>query len=746
MTDYSQWIGSDFLLGSHLCREPMPPMSELKADMKILKAHGFNTIKLQEHWQIDEAEEGKYDFSRHEELIEQAAKLDLGVYLGLTMEQAPHWLYRKYPDGRLVGFDGRSVMYEAVCTMPSDGKPGPCFDHPGVREEQRRFIQALVARLGRHENIIVWNVWQEIATNSWSSSLADMRVCFCEHTLSFFQTWLRERHGDLDALNRAWNTRHARWEDVLPERCSHPGPYAVNIAWLYFMDNVHISRILDERRRAIQAADPRKRPVFAHRNAPDIGSPRDWNFARKLDFLSSSCYPSRGEGTEHPWDDRNVGEDVDPSVPNPSREMRGIVDEIMLRADHIRSCNAAGDPLWLAEVQGGPKNIGLLLEKVPTAADIRRWMLAGAAQGLTGIHFWVTRAEIVAQECNGYSLLDSEGDTSPRMEEAGRIGSFLREHADVFAQPPASRAEVGILIDEWNFKLCELMNLSGFSPREHLQYSIRGWYRMLWERNVPVDFVDLASDSSEWSGNYKVLVYPFPVSVSEKAAAKLDRYVRDGGNLVSEAMPGKLDENAFARRGELSPILRELFGVRHKRTVMVSEPEGGNRWTRKNGYAEWFPPTKCLGTGELEGQSLRANLYLEEFTPTEAKACLLWEDRVVGTHRNVGKGGAWLIGTIVGHNGTAYGDAETRNGIMRILENGGIVPTHRGKLVTRKRAAGKKEIRFLTNPYSSPVTEEIDIAGRPSARTLNGAALTVNGDTVSVTVAPGDIEVLLQEA
>ena len=51
----------------------------------------------------DEPREGAYDFSRYEELIAHAAKLDLGVYLGLTCEQAPHWLYEKHLDCRLIG-------------------------------------------------------------------------------------------------------------------------------------------------------------------------------------------------------------------------------------------------------------------------------------------------------------------------------------------------------------------------------------------------------------------------------------------------------------------------------------------------------------------------------------------------------------------------------------------------------------------------------------------------------------------
>ena len=87
-----------FPFGSHLCREPMPPMAELKHDMEILKKNGFNLVKLQEHWMVDEPLEGQYDFSRYEELIAHAERLDMGVYLGLTCEQAPGWLYRKHPE------------------------------------------------------------------------------------------------------------------------------------------------------------------------------------------------------------------------------------------------------------------------------------------------------------------------------------------------------------------------------------------------------------------------------------------------------------------------------------------------------------------------------------------------------------------------------------------------------------------------------------------------------------------------
>ena len=101
----------------------MPPMSELKHDMEVLKQQGFNLIKLQEHWMIDEPLEGQFDFSKYEELIEHAARFDLGIYLGLTCEQAPGWLYHKYPDCRMVGRNGQTIIYEARPPCPPTVNP-----------------------------------------------------------------------------------------------------------------------------------------------------------------------------------------------------------------------------------------------------------------------------------------------------------------------------------------------------------------------------------------------------------------------------------------------------------------------------------------------------------------------------------------------------------------------------------------------------------------------------------------------
>ncbi len=213
-------------------------MPGLKHDMELLKRQGFNLVKLQENWAYDEPIEGQIDLSKYEELIEYAARLDLGVYLGLTCEQAPAWLWRKHPGCRMVGRNGLPIAYEAQMTLPADGKPGPCYDHPGAMADQLCFIRRLVEVLGHFENLVVWNTWQEVAY--WSEHLAGQSVCYCEHTLEHYRRWLAGKYGDLDGLNRAWNTHYGDWESVQPDRTA-TGHECLpqDIDWFYFMDNEH---------------------------------------------------------------------------------------------------------------------------------------------------------------------------------------------------------------------------------------------------------------------------------------------------------------------------------------------------------------------------------------------------------------------------------------------------------------------------------------------------------------------------
>ncbi|MCL4505939.1 MAG: beta-galactosidase [Chloroflexi bacterium] len=722
-----------FPLGSHLCREPMPPMSELKADMAILKKRGFNLVKLQEQWMIDEPEEGHCDFARYEELIEHAASLEMGVYMGLTCEQAPDWLYRKYPDCRMVGRNGQPIIYQAQTPLPADGKPGPCFDHDGAMNDQLRFIRLLVARLGKYENIVVWNTWQEIGY--WSETIVGQPTCYCEHTLKAFRSWLRETYADLDALNRAWNMRYRSWEAIQPNRHTQKSCCPQDIAWGTFQDNVRIARTLQARSDAIRAADPYRRPVFAHKAGLNIGAAQDWVYARCQDFLGASAYPA--------WAPCDQWDDAAQSNGQPHDKHAALLNEmwngIALKFDYLRSCNAPGNPLWAAEFQGGPVSTAFHKGRVPSPDDIRRWMLTALASGVTAISFWVTRAEIAADELNGFGLLDSAGDTTPRLEEAARIGEVLQRHADVLARPTLVRSEVAIIVDEDNYQVCRLLGQAA----EHLPYSVRGWHRLLWDAGVSVDFVAASHLDNIRLDQYKAIVLAFPLVVSDKTTAWLSSYVEQGGNLISDACPGRVTEYGYATRGELPQAVCDLFGVRQVGLSMVREPDNGARWSpAERSWGEYLNPAELLGTGPLNGQHLRANVYVQTFECADSQPLLTYNDGVAGTVRQAGKGRAWLLGTYAGHSGTAYRSVQTALFVRHLLSQCGIGRRHSGELLLRRRVTSDKEIWFVTNPTPHDIMETID-TGAWHVEDLLGEPLQPRGNGVRIDVRSLDVRALV---
>jgi beta-galactosidase len=177
---------------------------------------------------------------------------------------------------------------------------------------------------------------------------------------------------------------------------------------------------------------------------------------------------------------------------------------------------------------------------------MRRWMLTAVGAGATSISFGVTRSEIMAREDNGFSLLDSEGETTERFDEALRVGRPLMKNPDICGHASTPSAKVGLIVHEANYDFTS----SHAKTDQHLIYSIRGWYKLLWELGIPVDSIPIANivDGSEHV--YKALILPFPLWLSQKSAERLEKYVVRGGHFISEAAPGRMDEYGLCRRDE----------------------------------------------------------------------------------------------------------------------------------------------------------------------------------------------------
>ena len=722
--------GGVFPFGTHVYREPCLDLEGALADVPLLKRYGFNMIKVQEHWAADEKREGDYDFSRVERVVARAAELDLGVYLGLTMEQAPAWVWRKFSDCGFVDARGNLHNEPALYTIPVDGKPGPCWDHPGVRDAATRFIGELAKTLGKYENIWAWNTFQEIGF--WPHTAGKLGFCYCPHTLSRFRDWLREKYGDLDALNATWQINYGSWDEVEPPRREEP--LAPFIDWRYFMDDVYMARQLAFKTEALRQNDPLKRPVFSHADTPRVGSGAEFAWARAGDFFGTSNYPKWNNG--HPWDD---------AVPDlAAAHLNEIWEEMMLCTDMARGNNGRDRALWGAEFQGGPISTSLHFGRVPTESDLRRWMLSGLASGMTGISFWNHRVERFWKEGNGFGLLDPIGDSTPRMAAASRIGKAIQRHGEFFAKSQPPRAQVALLVNEDLYHFFEGCN---GDVVEHYRYNLRGIYARLWRMGFAVDFLDGEAVAAGELKHYPAAILAMPLSLDADYFAHLVEYVQAGGSLISEACPGRWDKYGWTTRTQMVAGAEALFGARHADLVMVDEPGDRRRWLPyERHFSEFDPPTMLHGAGDFGGTNAMANFYLQTLLPTTSEVILVADERVCGVLNSVGEGRAILLGTFTNFSAMAYRD-EDRGGdrfLGSLLWRAGVEADRFGALLRRRRELGEKEAWFFINPTPTPLTETIPLDGfRKVSALLDEDQVMRAGDSFRLTLPPMQLSCVL---
>ncbi len=710
--------GADFFpFGTHIYREPSLPLEQLRADLPVLKRLGFNMVKIQESWPADERREGAIDLSRVEQVISDARQNGLRVYFGFTMEQAPAWLWRKYPDASMQYETGQPHNDPTQYLLPADGKPGPCWHHPAAHAAAERFIEAAVARLARFDNILVWNVWQEIGFQE--TRPGHLGLCYCPNTLAAYREWLKTRYASLEELNAAWRCAFGEWEEVDPPRLFALVPSWFD--WRHFMDSVYLPWVLRWKGDAVRRADPAKRPILAHVAGASMATTVDWRWAEAVDVYGSSAYPSWGDLDEpgEPAEARRL------EIHRRSYRQFWIND--LLKFDLIRAASRAkgsGGRFWTAELEGGRASGGLTPGRVPGPRDIRLWTLGTIAAGSSGISYWNHRSEPFWSEAYGFGLLELEGPATARASEAGRIGSALQKHARLFTEGVVPPAAAAIACGE---RLHQFFAASGAEHASALERTTGGLWKALFEEGYPVDFSD-AAFLPDKPARLRVLLLPMPWLLEAETIRRLREFVRHGGTVIAEACPGRFDAFGFGYPGEMAPPLKELFGVRHKQLYTLA-PDSKTR-------------PRLAGQGPLAGMAVDAERCLQTLEPDGAEVILALAGEAAGVRNRFGEGQAILLGTLIGAAVEA-GREDGKKLLTAFLTQAGVKPDRAGRLLRRRRVLDTLQAWFLFNTGSGPVEELVPLEGRQFVAELLGEPADVVGKAVRVKVPPLDVRCLI---
>ncbi|MBR2373767.1 MAG: beta-galactosidase, partial [Lentisphaeria bacterium] len=93
--------------------------------------------------------------------------------------------------------------------IPSDPVRTPCFSDPEHWKKAGAIIKAKVLQQRyRYYGIL----HHEIADEAYLGSM----VCFAPHCLKDFRAELKKQYGTLEALNKTWNRKYKKWDEVMP--------------------------------------------------------------------------------------------------------------------------------------------------------------------------------------------------------------------------------------------------------------------------------------------------------------------------------------------------------------------------------------------------------------------------------------------------------------------------------------------------------------------------------------------------
>ncbi|MDR2397836.1 MAG: beta-galactosidase, partial [Spirochaetaceae bacterium] len=126
----------------------------LDADFSLMKKAGTNVMSVGIFsWAMLEKEEGRYDFSWLDALLDRLYKNGQRVILGTPSGARPPWLSEHYPDVCPVSVDGIPQRH--------GGRHNHCRTSKHYREACVRINTRLAERYGTHPGLILWHVSNE---------------------------------------------------------------------------------------------------------------------------------------------------------------------------------------------------------------------------------------------------------------------------------------------------------------------------------------------------------------------------------------------------------------------------------------------------------------------------------------------------------------------------------------------------------------------------------------------------------
>ena len=510
-----------FLFGGDWNPEQWPE-DTWEHDLDMLEDAHINEVTINVFsWALLQPAEDRYDFSMLDKIVALLVKHDFNIVMATGTAALPGWMVRLHPETIRTEQNGTRHVF--------GGRHNFCPTSPYFRKASRALAAHVAERYAGTSGLVAWHVCNEYGGGGG--------LCYCDHCAEAFRTWLKNKYGTVEALNKAWCANFWShtiydWGDVVPPvsygdgisdaKCVVSG---LQMDYRRFQNQAQLACYTNERDaiRAYDAATPITTNLMGTFKDLDY-----FEWAKEMDVVSWDNYP---------------GMDTPPSFTAMCHDlMRGI---------------GGNKPFMLMEQTPNQQN-WFPFCKVKRSGEVRKLSWQAVSHGADTVQFFQMKQSIGGCERFHGAVIAHDGTEQSRVfKETAALGGEL-DRIGKRIMGSEIRAKVAIMFDwqsYWSLEGC-VGPIAGFSyPNE-----VHRFYRAFWRRNVPVDIIESTTPLDKLK-QYDLVVAPALITVLPGVAETLESYVSEGGSFITGYMAGIHDEHDLVVPGGYPGKLRDLMGV-----------------------------------------------------------------------------------------------------------------------------------------------------------------------------------------
>ncbi len=633
-----------FLHGADYNPEQWMKMKETvwPEDMRRAKEAGVNVLSVGIFsWAFLEPEDGVYDFSWLDEVMDMLHQNGLKAILATPSGSRPPWMAKKYPSVLRMNSERKPFVY--------GGRHNACYSSPDYRRKVTEMNTRLAQRYASHPALHMWHV-----SNEYNND------CHCPRCQQAFQLWLKERYGTIDNLNESWwNTfwshRFSSFDQVesptTPSFLGESESPNHNLAWRRFCSD-HLLDFFEHEIAPLRQYTPNI-PVTTNLMSTFPGIDY-FALGRRMDVVSWDNYPR--------WK-------------NDERD-RGLSEWASFCHDLMRGCGSQ-KPFLMMESCPGAVNWDSV-NTLPPPGAVKYQSLQAIAHGSDSVQYFQFRAGRGGSEQFHGSILPPDGSTDTRaFREVCSVADALR--GIKAACGSKTRNQVALVYD-WHARWA--LDYAWTAHRFHQKYeeTVQSHHAALCRAGYGVDIIDQKSDLTP----YRAVIAPMIFLLQEGFAERLTTFAQAGGLVYLTYMSGYVDAEML--RWVTLPPLEKLTGLR---TDELDAWDKGHEnhfcWQGR----EW-PIHEMAQLCTLKGAEALA-VYENQF----------YKGLPVLTRNHVGDGLCYTLQARVETDCLTHvlGGLLKENGILPLMEG---LPE--GVTATARYGADGSKYLFLMNSNREPVT------------------------------------------